>query len=81
MPHYRIYSLDSAGHIVSGFDHTMFSDAEAIAVAYTMFKPRQLFEIWQGTRQVWAIAPRPDGSAPPGPTIGPRKTPDRSDLA
>jgi hypothetical protein len=78
MPSYRVYSLDTAGHIVSGTDLNCPSDDAAISLASEKFATRALYEIWEGARQVRAMGRRPDDSAAMGPPIGPRASPKAS---
>lgn len=55
MPHYRIYALDTAGHIVSGHDALCGDDQEARRTALGLLEAGRDGEIWNGRRRVGRV--------------------------
>ena len=55
MPHYRIYSLDAAGRIVSGHDALCMDDQEARRTALGLLEAGRDGEIWNGRRRVGRV--------------------------
>ena len=53
---YRIYTLDHAGHVVSGMDADCETDEAAFAFAATALGPGARAEIWQGTRRLGKVS-------------------------
>jgi hypothetical protein len=52
MPHYRVYELDSADHIVNGYSVVCRSDAAAIAAACKITECAAAVEVWESARLV-----------------------------
>jgi hypothetical protein len=68
MAHYRIYTLDAAGHVRIGMDADCESDERAFAWAATTLGDDVRTEIWQGTRCLGRVSaeitPLDDASSP-----------------
>ncbi|HEY4264770.1 MAG TPA: hypothetical protein VGM72_05590 [Micropepsaceae bacterium] len=56
MTDYRIYTLDSAEHIVRGVELQLSDDEEAVAAARQLVAGSPL-EVWSGARRVARIDP------------------------
>ncbi len=61
MPNYRLYDLDTAGHILSAADAVCVDDAEAYALARTRLGPGQRREIWR-SREFLGVVTGPLGA-------------------
>jgi hypothetical protein len=56
MANYRIYCLNTAGHIASSGDCDSASDKEACGIAAHLLKPGERAEIWKGILRVGAVS-------------------------
>jgi hypothetical protein len=56
MADYRIYRLDSDGHIVWGRDACCATDDEALAEAAAKLRAAELAEVWTGARRVGQVS-------------------------
>ena len=54
--HYRIYQLDSAGHILAGHSIVCQSDAEAMDAACRFAEQAAAVEVWEGTRRIGCLS-------------------------
>ena len=54
--HYRIYQLDTAGHILTGHSVVCRSDAEAMDAACGFAKQAAAVEVWESTRRVGCLS-------------------------
>jgi|GEM_PF-6448463 len=61
MPNYRLYDLDSAGHILSAADAVCADDSEAYAVARSRLGPGQRREVWR-SREFLGVVTGPLGA-------------------
>ncbi len=61
MPNYRLYDLDTAGHILSAADAVCVDDAEAYALARTRLGPGQRREVWR-SREFLGVVTGPLGA-------------------
>ena len=58
MPEYRIYTVGSDGHFISGQDIECADDQEAIQIAQQAVDGRSI-ELWERARFITRLAPKP----------------------
>ena len=56
--HYRIYQLDTAGHILAGHSIVCRSDAEAMGAACRFAEQAVAVEVWESARRVGCLRQR-----------------------
>ena len=56
--HYRVYQLDTAGHILAGHSIVCRSDAEAMGAARRFAEQAAAVEVWESARRVGRLRQR-----------------------
>ena len=56
--HYRVYQLDTAGHILAGHSIVCRSDAEAMDAACRFAEQAAAVEVWESARRVGCLRQR-----------------------
>ena len=54
--HYRVYQLDTAGHILAGHSIVCRSEAEAMGAACRFAEQAAAVEVWEGTRRIGCLS-------------------------